>query len=76
MAPQFRQHRSGDRRRLGLDIMASNRDSRLAIEHNGFGERNGFSISEEVAELGLVKTVKDRMLIAIDGQEADGFDVF
>ena len=39
--------------RLGLDITASNRDNRLAIEHNGFGDRNGFTISEEVAELGL-----------------------
>jgi len=61
--------------RLGLDITASNRDNRLAIEHNGFGDRNGFTISEEVAELGLsAESVEGQDVQGtIDGQEADGF---
>ncbi len=61
--------------RLGLDITASNRDGRLAIEHNGFGVRNGFSVGAELAELGLgAESVEGRDVQGlIDGQEADGF---
>ncbi len=61
--------------RLGLDIMASNKDNRLSIEHNGYGERNGFTVSTELSELGLsAETVEGQDVQGtIDGQEADGF---
>ena len=61
--------------RLGLDIMASNKDNRLAIEHNGYGERNGFTVSTEFSELGLsAESVEGQDVQGtIDGQEADGF---
>ncbi len=61
--------------RLSLDILASNKDNRLAIGQNGFGERNGFSIGSDVASLGIVAGdfAGQDVQGTIDGQEADGF---
>ena len=61
--------------RLGLDITASNKDNRLSINHNGFGERNGFNLQSEIASLGLSagEFVGSDVQGTIDGQEADGF---
>ena len=60
---------------MALDITASNKDNRLSINHNGFGERNGFNVKSEIASLGLSagEFAGSDVQGTIDGQEADGF---
>ena len=61
--------------RFSLDLTASNTDGKLSLEHNGFGSRNGFSVTEDFAELGLVAGAFAGQDVAgtINGQDADGF---
>lgn len=61
--------------RFALDIIASNSGGRLAIDHNAAGERNGFSIAEAIAELGLKVTdiSGTDVQATINGEEAQGF---
>jgi flagellar hook-associated protein 2 len=64
-----------DEGRFALDITASNSGGRLAFDHNSSGERNGFSISEAITELGLAQTEVAGTDVqgTINGEEADGF---
>ena len=61
--------------RIALDIAASVVDGKLSIEHNGFGQRNGFSIEENIEALGIeVGTYEGQDVEGtINGEEADGF---
>ncbi|MEE3259910.1 MAG: flagellar filament capping protein FliD [Candidatus Latescibacterota bacterium] len=61
--------------RFALGITASNTDGRLLLEHNGSGSRNGFSIEEDFAALGLTTGSFDGLDVqgTINGEDADGF---
>ena len=61
--------------RFSLDITAANIDGKLELGHNGFGSRNGFSIDEDSAELGLVAGSFDGKNVegTINGEAAVGF---
>ncbi|MBM81229.1 MAG: hypothetical protein CMJ78_11630 [Planctomycetaceae bacterium] len=61
--------------RISLDIAASVVDGKLSIEHNGFGQRNGFSIEENIETLGIEAGTYEGQDVegTINGEEADGF---
>ena len=61
--------------RIALDITASVVDGKLAIEHNGFGQRNGFSIEEDIEVIGIEVGTHEGQDVegTINGEEADGF---
>lgn len=61
--------------RLGMEVSAVSRDNHLVLGHGGYGSRNGFSIAESVASLGLNSgefAGRDAQG-TINGEEADGF---
>jgi len=61
--------------RPAIEITAANRDGRLVLEHNAFGSRNGFSLSQSLDQLGLVEGEYAGADVegTINGEEADGF---
>jgi flagellar hook-associated protein 2 len=61
--------------RFSLDITAANTDGKLSLGHNGFGARNGFSIEEDITEIGLTTGSFSGQDVAgmINGEDADGF---
>ena len=61
--------------RLPIEVIASNVNGRLSLEHNAYGERNGFSLSQSLDQFGLVEGDYDGADVGgtINGEEADGF---
>ena len=61
--------------RLSLEITATNVDNKLVLEHGGYGDRNGFTIDEELDSLGLTSGSIEGVSVqgTINGEEADGF---
>jgi len=58
-----------------IEITALNEDGKLVLRHDGYGSRNGFSVSQSVDQLGLAAGdyVGEDTAGTINNEKADGF---
>ena len=63
-----------DEGRFAMEVTASNKNGFLALEHNSFGSRNGFSTIQSIDQLGLADTESVGVDVegTINGEQADG----
>ena len=64
-----------DNGRFPIEITASNRHGQFALEHNSFGARHGFTVTQSVDQLGLSADEVTGTDVAgtINGESAEGF---